>query len=313
MGIPDGYEFRAPIPDDLDPVAAVLIADDLDDAGEVVLDADFLLTGWNRSDFDLATDAWVIVDGGNSIVAYGQVMRQGPGIVGSWGIVHPAQRERGLGHPLLERIEQRAEQLLAGVPDPRFRHAINAGDRAAAAMLRARGLHPARHFWHMGIDLEGTVDPGRAPSQIEIRGIEPETDLPTVHAVLTEAFAEDWGYHPDPFDRWVEDYASGPNYDPTLWLIARDGGAGVGALTANVSGDHGWVEEIGVVSTRRGRGIAGALLRRSFGNFADRGVERVMLAVDAENPTGATALYEGVGMRIIKRWDLWERTSKDVS
>ena len=165
----------------------------------------------------------------------------------------------------------------------------------------------------MGIDLEGTADPGRVPDQIEIAGIEPETDLPAMHAVLAQAFAEDWGYHPDPFDRWAEDYASGPNYDPTLWLVARNEGETVGVLTANVSGDHGWVGEIGVLATHRGRGIAGALLRRSFATFAARGFGRVMLNVDAENPTGATALYEGVGMRIIKRWDLWERTSNNVS
>jgi mycothiol synthase len=313
MDLPDGYAFRAPIPGDLDAVAAVLIADDLDDAGEVVLDGDFLLTGWNRPDFDLATDAWVIVDGADSIVAYGQVMRQEPGVVGSWGIVHPTKRGRGLGSPLLDRIEQRADHLLSGLPEPRFRHAINAGDSAAASMLSDRGLHPVRHFWHMGIDLDETVDPGRVPDQIEIGGIEPETDLPAVHAVLAEAFSEDWGYHPDPFDRWAEDYASGPNYDPMLWLVARDGAAMVGVLTASVSGDHAWVGEIGVLATHRGRGIAGALLRRSFETFAALGVRRVMLAVDAENPTGATALYEGVGMRIIKRWDLWERTSNGVS
>ena len=239
-------------------------------------------------------------------------MHQGPGIVGSWGIVHPAQRGRGLGPPLLERIEKRADHLLTGLPDPRFRHSINAEDGAAASMLRVRGFDPVRHFWHMGIDLEGTADPGRVPDQIEIGGIDPETDLPAMHAVLAEAFADDWDYHPDPFDRWAADYASGPNYDPTLWLIARDGGKTVGALTANVSGDHGWVGEIGVLATHRGRGIAGALLRRSFATFADRGLGRVMLNVDAENPTGATALYERVGMRIIKRWDLWERTSNGV-
>jgi len=307
MDLPGGYEFRAPTPDDLDAVAAVLIADDLDDAGGVVLDADFLLTGWNRSDFDLATDAWVVVDRADSIVAYGQIMHQGPGIVGSWGIVHPAERGRGLGPPLLDRIERRADDLLTDLPDPRFRHSINAGDGAAASMLRARGLHPVRHFWHMGIDLEATIDRGRDPDEIEIGGIDPETDLTAMHAVLTEAFAEDWDYHPDPFDRWAADYASGPNYDPTLWLIARDGKATVGALTADASDDRGWVGEIGVLATHRGRGIAGALLRRSFATFAARGVGRVMLNVDAENPTGATALYEGVGMRIIKRWDLWER------
>ena len=309
MDLPDGYAFRAPIREDLDAAAAVLIADDLDDAGEIVLDADFLLTGWNRAGFDLATDGWVIADTADAIVAYGQVVRDEASIVGSWGIVHPTQRGRGLGPALFDRIQERAALMLADVPDPRFRHAINAGDRAAAAMLRARGLRPVRHFWHMGIDLDRPVDLRLAPERIEIRGIEPEADLPAMHAVLTEAFAEDWGYHPDPFARWAEDYASGPNYDPTLWLIAKDGPTIVGALTADISGDRGWVGEIGVVAAHRGRGIAGALLRRSFATLADRGIGRVMLNVDAENPTGATALYEGVGMRIIKRWDLWERSS----
>jgi len=28
--------------------------------------------------------------------------------------------------------------------------------------------------------------------------------------------------------------------------------------------------------------------------------------VDAENPTGATALYERVGMGVVTRFDLWE-------
>ena len=36
-----------------------------------------------------------------------------------------------------------------------------------------------------------------------------------------------------------------------------------------------------------------------------------MLNVDAENTTGATALYERVGMRIVKRWDVWERLHAD--
>ena len=292
-------------PGDLDAVAAVLIADDLDDAGEVVLDADFLLTGWNRSDFDLATDAWVIVDGADSIVAVRPGHAPGPGrrILGDRASRAPRAR---LGSPLLDRIEERADHCW-----PVFR-ILGSATRSTPGTGRridapTRGLHPVRHFWHMGIDLDGTVDPGRVPDKIEIGGIEPATDLPAVHAVLAEAFSEDWGYHPDPFDRWAEDYASGPNYDPTLWLVARDRAAMVGALTASISGDHAWVGEIGVLATHRGRGIAGALLRRSFATFAARGVRRVMLAVDAENPTGATALYEREGMRVIKRWDLWER------
>jgi len=49
------------------------------------------------------------------------------------------------------------------------------------------------------------------------------------------------------------------------------------------------------------------LLRRSFTAFADRGIRRALLNVDAESPTGATRLYERAGMRVANRWDLWER------
>ncbi len=313
MTLPEPYAIRAPAAHDLEAVAAVFAADDIDDVGEVVLDADFIGSAWNRSGFDLATDAWVVVDDAGTIVGYAHAMRDGPDVVDSWGLVHPAQRGQGLGPVLLDRIEERAGQLLAGVPDAKFRQSVNAGDRAAAAMLQGRGLRLVRHFWHMGIDLEGPVPAGRAPEGIEIVGVDPHLDLPAMHAVLIEAFADDWGYHPEPFDEWADDYAGSPNYDPTMWLLARDGAEPVAALVAQVYGDRGWVSEIGVLKSHRGRGIADALLRRSFAMFAERGFGRVMLNVDAENPTGATALYERVGMRIIKRWDLWERSEGTAS
>ena len=39
----------------------------------------------------------------------------------------------------------------------------------------------------------------------------------------------------------------------------------------------------------------------------------MILSVDAENTTGATALYERVGMRVVDRWDIWERSSDGAS
>ena len=304
----DRYFFRAAAADDLAAVAAVFAADDIDDVGEVVLDADFIGSAWSRSGFDLATDAWVVVDDAGTIVAYAHAMRDGPDVVDSWGLVHPAYRGQGLGPVLLDRIEERAGQLLAGVLR---REVPSVGQRRATAPWR-RCSKREDFAWS---DTSGTwastsrdrstrvAHPtgSRSPTSIHFE------DLPAMHAVLIEAFADDWGYHPDPFEEWAQDYAGSPNYDPTMWLLARDGADPVAGLVAQVYGDRGWVSEIGVLKSHRGRGIADALLRRSFEMFSERGFGRVMLNVDAENPTGATALYERVGMRIIKRWDLWER------
>ena len=41
--------------------------------------------------------------------------------------------------------------------------------------------------------------------------------------------------------------------------------------------------------------------------FRDRGKLQVGLGVDAENTTGAVALYEGVGMQVARRHDTYEK------
>lgn len=302
------YELRAPNLNELDAVAEVLLADDLDDAGESFLDADFLQDEWSRPGFHLATDAWVATDAPGTIVAYGQAMREESTLVESWGVVHPEHRRQGIGSELLDRIEDRASEMAAGLPSFRFRHAINAADREAAAMVQARGLRLVRHFWYMQIDLPGLVDPGSAPEGINISRIGPTEDPVAIHAVLSEAFANDWSPHLGSFDHWQEQ-SSTPSHDPSLWLLAKDGPELVGVLTANAWGDRGWVSYLGVLAPYRRRGIGAALLRHSFATFARRGVRRVVLNVDTDNPTGATALYERVGMRVGKRWDMWERPS----
>src|SRR5262249_6070503 len=162
-------------------VAGVLVATELDEAGQVVLGADFVRDEWSRVGFDPAANAWVVADGEGTIAGYVQAMRVEPAVVDCWGVVHPAHRGRGIGSSLVDLTEGRAPRLLAGLPSGRSRHAITAGDEPAAAILKARGLRPVRHFWHMQIDFTGPFEPGPAPEGVEITGIESPGDLPAIH------------------------------------------------------------------------------------------------------------------------------------
>jgi mycothiol synthase len=306
MDLLDGYELRAPTWDDLGPVTEVLEADQLDDE-QAVLDTGYVCGQWERSGFELTTDAWVAVDATGTVVGYGQVTRDEDDLAASWGVVHPGRRGRGVGSALLDRIEARAAELLAGVDGARFRHAVNAGDEAAAALLRSRGLRLARHHWFMSIELSPDVVASPAPAGIAITSLRPYDDVREVHAVIEEAFADHWCDVSESFEHWVEDRMQGPDYDPALWRLAWDGGRLVGALAASVLGDQGWVTLLGVREEARRRGIGAALLHSAFAAVAARGISAVVLTVDAANPTGATALYERVGMRAVGRFDLWER------
>jgi mycothiol synthase len=157
-------------------------------------------------------------------------------------------------------------------------------------MLQARGLQLVRHVWHMQIDLVAGFQQDPTLAGIEISGIDPRVDLPAVHAVLDEVFA----------DRWVTIRSRWPGGSSSRRraraTIRRSGcwprreGSRWAPSPAPVSEDQSSVDQLGVLAPARARGIGAALLRRSFAMFAGRGLGRALRSVDAENPTGATRL-----------------------
>jgi len=69
----------------------------------------------------------------------------------------------------------------------------------------------------------------------------------------------------------------------------------------------GWISILGVRRRWRRRGLGEALLRHAIRTLHARGLRRAGLGVDAESPTGATRLYERVGMRVAVRSDSWDK------
>jgi ribosomal protein S18 acetylase RimI-like enzyme len=54
--------------------------------------------------------------------------------------------------------------------------------------------------------------------------------------------------------------------------------------------------------------VAKATIARSLRMFKDMGLREAALGVDAQNPTGALQLYEGLGFRIYKSGTNYRKT-----
>ena len=259
------------------------------------------VTAW-LSGLDLAVDTWLFEEDGR-LVAVGWVEKHHATGV-AIGIVHRDRRGRGLGSELLDRSEERLRAL--GVE--RIHAVTLAPDVAAEPLLTGRGYREVRRFWEMTIALGDDPPPGpELPEGLLIEPFSPAFAR-EFHAALDEAFTDHWEHQPSTFDEWWERQTARPDHDPSLWFLVRDGDD-VAAATRNdpERSGGGWIGAIGVRRAWRGRGLAKALLIHSFREFHRRGQRRVGLGVDSENPTGATKLYESVGMAVDSEEVVWEK------
>lgn len=301
MRLPAGYVSRPATWDDLDAVVALLKASDRSDVGFEDPVRGHVEEEWRTPTFDLADSTILVVADDGSTAAYAHVAGHNPTLsLDGHGRVHPDHRGRGLGAAVLDWTERRA----AVDTPPRLYHAIASSDERARALLTRRGYRHVRTFWHMEIDVGDEASPA-PPEGIAIRPYRHDADARAVYDALEEAFADHWGHEPYPFDLHVEQMG---RVDPTVAPLATEADEVVGVAVGRMVEDAGWVDVVGVRRPWRGRGIARALLLRTFEGFAGLGVGSVRLNVDAENATGATRLYESVGMRERRSFHLFEKS-----
>ena len=288
---PDGLTLRA------------VTVDDAPAIDELITAADVAVQGWSESSegdvlqwwrmMDLEHNSWVLQDDG-AIVAYGVAFAHGDRLELD-GFVHPTYQRRGLGAWLVARAEERAHEL----EKTELNTWSLAADERAHRLFEQFGLRELRRFYRMAIDFDGPPPEPDWPDGIRVETFERE-DARAFHDALVEAFEDEWHFVAMPYEEWYElRLVKDPDFDPTLWFVARDGGDIAAVLRGEPDrSGAGFVGAIGVRKPWRKRGIALALLRHAFGEWYRRGKRRVTLGVDAENPTGATRLYERAGMHV---------------
>jgi mycothiol synthase len=316
--LPPGLSVRSARRDDLQAVVELLRACDIAETGESDYSADALLEVWDEPGFDLVYNSWVVQTDGGLIVGYEDVsVADENGKIDLDGYVHPEYVGQGIGAHLLGLVEARARQLALDVPAPlevRLSGFINGESERAHRLFKHAGFSLVRHFWRMRIDLDAPPAAPQWPEGISLQSFDPERDARAFHAAVEASFADHWGHARTPFEQWAQQRMRGEEYDPALWLMAMDGEQVAGVVMGYYRPDNaGWVRNLGVLRPWRGRGLGMALLLQAFGEFYRRRRLRVGLGVDAQNPTGATRLYERAGMRVTETFAGYAKLLRSIS
>lgn len=293
------YRFRRPTMDDLPAVIALvreLYSADYNDQDDPT---EYMTTLFRTT--DLERNMWVVEDDTGALVAAGGVRIRHETRIRSFSGVLPEHRGRGIGSELLERLEERARELAQDAPEGEevwFGVDASSSNDGARKLFESRGFEHIRHFWKMGIELDEEPPEPEWPDGIRL-GRARRGEERAVFDASEDAFQDHWDHQPHDYDEWRQWMVDTEFYDPELWLLARDGDEIAGFSLLFVDEGAGWVGVLGVRRPWRRRGIARALLYASFREIRERGKRRASLGVDAANPTGATQLYESVGMRVL--------------
>jgi ribosomal protein S18 acetylase RimI-like enzyme len=255
---------------------------------------------WSRL-IDLENDSW-LAEAGGELAGTAVLVSRDPGVAEAHASVSPRFVGRGLGTRFLDLMEARGRERGAA----RIRAFAPALDTAGRALLESRAYRHVRSYYHMGIDLIHELPAPEWPEGIELTLITPELER-KVHAAITEAFRDEFGFVARTFEAWRAHRLGGDSFDAGLWFVALDGDEVAGVAACARRGEEGYVDNVAVREPWRRRGLGLALLLTAFAEFRSRGERFAGLGVDSENPTGATRLYERAGMKIDWQDDAYER------
>jgi ribosomal protein S18 acetylase RimI-like enzyme len=230
----------------------------------------------------------------------------------------PEWREKGIRRAMVRYLEQRMRRIAADHPaaDPKsFETWASDTEMHWESLLQSMGYEAVRYAYDMvRRDLE-EIPNLSLPDGLEVRPAVPEHHT-QIWAAAREAFrdlsgaSEQW-WTDSEFEAWQEH----PTFQPRLWQVAWDGDEVAGmvlnfideAQNEEYHRRRGYTETICVRRPWRKRGLAKALIARSFQVLKDEGMTEAALGVDTDNPSGALNLYKAMGFRRVKSFTTYRK------
>lgn len=291
-------EYRCPVTDirdttegDFEAVFELLDARSRAAVGISDQSREFLRQRWDLP----STDTWVAVEGG-AVVGYA-------GLDEDQDFVHAAV-DPTVGDALLVHLEHRARHRdfshvsVVALPE----------DAPLCDAVRRNGFSLDREVLRMWRLLDGDLPVPDWADGVTVRTYT-DADAVRVHELLDEGYADwDRSYVARSHEGWLSFMTMHADFDPAMWfLVERDGELVACSLHWHERQGRGWVKDIIVRTSERGRGLGTSLLQHAFCAYAQRGADRVGLKVDSTNPTGALRLYERLGFVTDQRLEIWQK------
>lgn len=309
--LPHGYTNRPWRLEDAAVITTMINAYSMHTRGRETIEEKGLAAQMQMPGINLDTDTCLVeaADGTIAAVGFAVDLAEPHVQVQATGVVRHEDQRRGIGTWLADWIEMRSRQAIDKAPaDARVvvMQTVQDSEVLSKQLLEAKGYEAIRHFWRMLITFGDDRPSPIWPEGISISCFDPDVDIEGTFLANRDAFKDHWGHtdssEEEGLKRFRHRVATDPDFDPSLWFLAREGDEIVGVcLVSPVEGTDrstGYVQSLGIRRPWRRRGLALALLQHVFAELMDRGHERCALHVDSDSLTGATRVYEKAGMQV---------------
>jgi ribosomal protein S18 acetylase RimI-like enzyme len=155
---------RTPQTEDLAALAELVALCESAEAGMADSSLEDLLSQWQRPDFHLANDAWVIVTTRGEIVGFACIWHEAHTRLSTFLCVHPEYRNRGIGTLLLRLVEVRARAHVRLAPAGErvvLRGLVNGFNQGTQRLFEREGYRLGRQFLRIAFTL--AEDTGSLP------------------------------------------------------------------------------------------------------------------------------------------------------